>query len=931
MASKRIKHARVLRYSEEFTAGLSSAILEWFLIFLLFVGALFSYLVTKFARSCKLKIPCLLCSRLDHVFGNEKPGFYRDLVCGAHKLEVSSLVFCHVHDKLADAHEMCDSCLFSFAIEKKFNSEAYRLLVSKLGFAHENYVDKNTPYENSRLDTSNDIHCSCCTELWKLKPFVRRLLPKKSVGSDFAKFGFHLPGFVGHSGLKPFDGLKKRRAYLGNRGIDPLSHVGYSELKITSDSESEIPFSDDDDTNFLTRDVNNLREGPVPQCAQPESHNIVSDTSMDASQEVSAPNKLLDQGPKPVTSLSVNHKQLDLAEPLHVTSSASDSAAGYDVEELNLGQCDQKAYSPALLDLISLHDEPPASNIDKVVVEVSRGNFDGSGTGDLVGTSKDERGICTSETVLSIAQYSDEDHNVEGSGENSDALPTDEVRQISSSGSGNTCQTDSLLTALTGSGMTREQAGNNSGPSLFNLLGLGEVYKLPVGNKGGQASSIFSEIHTAKDTTKANEDLRVIIPQRPASRGSDLSGSDMSPRVRGLYEELKIPDGSSSIDLDTLHKRIFIERNESGFDSLDGSIVGEIEGESELDRMKRQSEHDRKCMSALYKELDEERNASAIAANQAMAMITRLQEEKAALHMEALQYLRMMEEQAEYDVEALQKANDLLAEREKEIQDLEADLDYYRIKYPEEEDTPEPCDYKAANSRVEYPNLSCSENGTNGACEMLSTKKSEDNNTPEKKDAGSSSYHMSITKGSLLNLEDERLYIVQCLQEMEKELKLQSNEGHLDMCNGVYTGKEEDVSSDIEQDHDNMVMDGRIQKEKNKFSYQNDADLSTGGSSAEGKSNTLSGEPESVSQRNHHIAGPCASTANTTRDIISIESEILDLNERLETLEADRDFLEHTISLLQNGSEGVRFIQEIAHHLCELRNMGIKRREKGAA
>ncbi|KAL2462969.1 putative myosin-binding protein 5 [Forsythia ovata] len=61
---------------------------------------------------------------------------------------------------------------------------------------------------------------------------------------------------------------------------------------------------------------------------------------------------------------------------------------------------------------------------------------------------------------------------------------------------------------------------------------------------------------------------------------------------------------------------------------------------------------------ALYMELDEERSASAVAANNAMAMITRLQAEKAAVQMEALQYQRMMEEQAEYDQEALQRESD---------------------------------------------------------------------------------------------------------------------------------------------------------------------------------------------------------------------------------------------------------------------------------
>ncbi|RXH75166.1 hypothetical protein DVH24_029887 [Malus domestica] len=47
--------------------------------------------------------------------------------------------------------------------------------------------------------------------------------------------------------------------------------------------------------------------------------------------------------------------------------------------------------------------------------------------------------------------------------------------------------------------------------------------------------------------------------------------------------------------------------------------------------------------------LDKESNASAIFSDQAMAMITRLQKEKAVLYMEALQQLRVMEKQFEYD------------------------------------------------------------------------------------------------------------------------------------------------------------------------------------------------------------------------------------------------------------------------------------------
>ncbi|KAL1566244.1 putative myosin-binding protein 5 isoform X2 [Salvia divinorum] len=110
----------------------------------------------------------------------------------------------------------------------------------------------------------------------------------------------------------------------------------------------------------------------------------------------------------------------------------------------------------------------------------------------------------------------------------------------------------------------------------------------------------------------------------------------------------------------------------------------EGEGESEGDlvvRLKKQVTLDRRSMMALYMELDEERSASAVAANNAMAMITRLQEEKAAVQMEALQYKRMMEEQAEYDQEAMQKMKDMLVKREKEIKVMGYELEEQGGRY----------------------------------------------------------------------------------------------------------------------------------------------------------------------------------------------------------------------------------------------------------
>ncbi|XP_024964187.1 myosin-binding protein 1-like isoform X2 [Cynara cardunculus var. scolymus] len=191
-----------------------------------------------------------------------------------------------------------------------------------------------------------------------------------------------------------------------------------------------------------------------------------------------------------------------------------------------------------------------------------------------------------------------------------------------------------------------------NGHRVSNHLDLGDAYKLAISSKGRQ---LLDQKSFQDSSTRVTEDIKLLLSHRS-------NDNLISPKPSFNSDEL--------MGIQFLQKRLSLERNESNI-SLDGSIVSEIDGETVVDRLKRQVEHDKKVMGILYKELEEERNASAVATNQAMAMITRLQEEKAALYTEALQCLRMMEEQAEYNSEALQKANDLIEEKEKQILDLE--------------------------------------------------------------------------------------------------------------------------------------------------------------------------------------------------------------------------------------------------------------------
>ncbi|XP_071739190.1 myosin-binding protein 2-like [Rutidosis leptorrhynchoides] len=99
-----------------------------------------------------------------------------------------------------------------------------------------------------------------------------------------------------------------------------------------------------------------------------------------------------------------------------------------------------------------------------------------------------------------------------------------------------------------------------------------------------------------------------------------------------------------------------------------------------IDSLQAELKAERLAVYGLYIELDEERNASAIAANQALAMITKLQEEKIALQIEYVQNKRMMEEQAEYDHEVLQLLNEIVMKLEHDKIELENELDVYKEK-----------------------------------------------------------------------------------------------------------------------------------------------------------------------------------------------------------------------------------------------------------
>ncbi|KAI3811345.1 hypothetical protein L1987_21066 [Smallanthus sonchifolius] len=85
-------------------------------------------------------------------------------------------------------------------------------------------------------------------------------------------------------------------------------------------------------------------------------------------------------------------------------------------------------------------------------------------------------------------------------------------------------------------------------------------------------------------------------------------------------------------------------------------------------------------LQKLYNELDVEREASATAASEALAMILRLQGEKAGVKMESEHYKRLAEEKMYHAEESMEIFEELIHQKEMEIANLDYQVQAYRYK-----------------------------------------------------------------------------------------------------------------------------------------------------------------------------------------------------------------------------------------------------------
>ncbi|KAM0870269.1 hypothetical protein ACQ4PT_040112 [Festuca glaucescens] len=374
------------------------------------------------------------------------------------------------------------------------------------------------------------------------------------------------------------------------------------------------------------------------------------------------------------------------------------------------------------------------------------------------------------------------------------------------------------------------------------------------GGRGDLRSPRWSEVISAKETnSRTQEEVNTFMSQLSSARGFDGPWSEVSasPRI--------------SIHIDEYRQ------SDANLEPSDSHGTSEDEGEISIESLKQQCEVNKKNLRILYKELEAERSASAVAASEAMAMINRLQVEKAAMHMEAMQYLRMMEEQADHDQEAIEKLNDLLTEREKEMLDLEAELENYESRFRGES-------IDLGQVDATYGDM---------GFRVLDSS--------------------NFVRNTFFDFEDEKAKILESLCRLEETLGMPSkNRYDLGGTNdGLQNGSLRDNPSDVLGNPVSECRSSLLPPE-----HLNDESVSS------------QRNDENQSVENSHPDDDNISS------VTSIKQEISFLNSRFMALEADQKFLKQILISLKCSNDGEQYVQEITSHLRELRRTVTEQRDR---
>ncbi|KAJ6752776.1 MYOSIN-BINDING PROTEIN 2 [Salix koriyanagi] len=911
------------RNTHKLTVILVYAVLEWILIFLLLLNSLFTYLITKFAKYFGLKNPCPWCSRIDHMLEPGKnTNSCRDLVCERHAAEISKLGYCSNHQKLAETQNMCMDCLAS----RPNHSDQSAGMTRRIAFF--TWVSKDA-IENGE----NIVRCSCCNESINSNVYPPYLLFKPSWDSlkyskkgdlivgemDDEKNGIYCkeiskPGILAHyadhednNEIERDDGEGQQDREEAADEQQMLSDAGSFGLKdAVESSRSETNFQcDEKEAYIMEREsygMNSIYQGfddsMIEYCFGKDNSieiiNLHSERNLGCDFNRLIPVELID------SSTTANYESWslkeDLAEGIH-QNGTTDSASH-----------------------IEMNNEEQTSHAEVESVDIAMD--------------------CCEKSLVSNCTEMKEDSD---SMERKQVMSLEEAQTLFLAGN----NVDMVETKEPDEFPAHEEENNES-----NLLAeqtkskdFVELSDFAVNQPQAQESTISpcpQEDHSSVNGNEATLDAperngfgpnsreTTTMEEKLVSADNNQEGinHDLSSHLESTEtEEEKFPETPTSVEsAHYLHKKLLLfEKRESGNEeSLDGSVI----------------------------KLEEERSASAIAANQTMAMINRLQEEKAAMQMEALQYQRMMEEQSEYDQEALQLLNELMIKREREKQDLEKELEVYRKKvldYEAKEKLRMMRRIKNGSTRSTTSSATCSnaEDLDELSIDLNREAKDEDGSSSiENQEGGSNNTssdgvinlqeialdyvkQISALDDPLAEFEEERLSILDQLKALEEKLQnLDANEDmHSEEQSSKYNARGFDESFEMSTPEENGILN-----ELSKIGdYPERKTVSSMAKNLLPLLDAAENETEEGFVFNENVESEFVGMENSLApkfDLdgkkLAIEEEVDHVYERLQALEVDREFLNHCMSSMQMGDKGTSLLQEILKHLRDLRGVELR-------
>ncbi|XP_015582099.1 myosin-binding protein 3 isoform X2 [Ricinus communis] len=958
------------RNTHKLTVILVYAVLEWILIILLLLNSFFAYLITKFANYFGLKPPCLWCSRVDHVLepGNSNTNnSYRDLVCETHATEISKLGYCSNHRRLAETQNMCNDCLAS----RPNDHNDYESVGMTRRIAFISWVSCRDTLENG----DKMVKCSCCKESldsnlyppcllfkpsWKTLKYTQKgnliieAIDDDNNGSDQCKL------------LDKADNLEYYNADGSENGkndgeeLHMLSDIGSFGLK---DSIEEECSGSESNLQGDEKEGNVDQKADRPSITEQDCYGLnLVHRSFD---EDIIQHYLAEDNSLKIINLQFPRDlecEFNRLIPVELIDSSTFANHGPSIcQEEDLGKLDD--HQDEASD-ISLQIETQGNvfeneeNTSYVEVENIQINVDDGAKSSVLNLKEMGKDLVSHacEISLQTAQpLSTAVDNVELADKNG----TDGVEALEEENNDFKLLVDpsnSKATIELSNHATNQPQEQDSPPAVQSLR---ENNSTTNGNDAENPSA--PDTYLVHDELGPNYKERTFMEAKMFSADKNQEAINQQSSAHSEsneVEEEKFPETPTSVDcFNYLHKKLFEKREPGTEESLDGSVVSETDGGDPLlsvEKLKTALKAERKALNALYSELEEERSASAIAANQTMAMINRLQEEKAAMQMEALQYQRMMEEQSEYDQEALQLLNELMLKREREKQELEKELEVYRKKvlnYEAKEKIIMLRKSKDGSVRSRNSSATCSnsEDIDELSIDLNREARDEDGsiygnqdsiniNTPGDEAINLEEIALDCVKqissldDSLAEFEEERLSILDQLKALEERLIALNDKELINDRNSVgssskYSERGFDESYELSTPEENGISHG-LSKGKHC------TERKTMGSMAKSLLPLLDAADNETEEglifeenaASEFVEMENSSVSNFELDSkkLALEEEVDHVYERLQALEADREFLKHCMSSINKGDKGMDLLQEILQHLRDLRAVELR-------